>query len=52
LGELYDLEKDSGEFEDLWNDPGAQGLKLDLLHRSFDASMQGMDRGPRRVGPL
>jgi arylsulfatase len=52
LGEFYDLENDPGEFENLWDEADAQGLKLDLLQRSFDASMQGMDRGPRRVGPL
>ncbi|NQU30645.1 MAG: sulfatase-like hydrolase/transferase [Anaerolineae bacterium] len=52
LGELYDLVNDPGEFENLWDEPQAQTLKLDLLHRSFDASMLGMDRGPRRVGPL
>ena len=52
LGELYDLMNDPGEFENLWDEPDAQGLKLDLLQRSFDTSMLGMDRGPRRVGPL
>ena len=52
LGELYDLEEDPGEFENLWGEVDYQGLKLDLVQRSFDASMLGMDRGPRRVGPL
>ena len=52
LGELYDLQADPGEFENLWDRPEHQGLKLDLMQRSFDASMLAMDRGPRRIGPM
>jgi len=52
LGELYDLVADPGEFENLWHRPAAQSVKLELLQRSFDASIMGMDRGPRRIGPL
>ena len=52
LGELYDLEKDPGEFENLWDDPTSETVKLDLIHKSFDASMLAMDRGPRRIGPM
>jgi len=52
LGELYDLEEDPGEFENLWDAAEAQPLKLELIQRSFDAAMLGMDPGPRRVGPL
>ena len=51
-GELYDLEADPGEFENLWDEPSSQGLKLDLMKRSYDSSMLAMDRGPRRVGPI
>ena len=50
LGELYDLEEDPEEFENMWNEAEAQPLKLDLMQRSFDASMLAMDRGPRRLG--
>lgn len=52
LGELYDLNNDPGEFDNLWDDPAHQMLKYDLMHRSFDASMLAMDRGPRRIGPM
>lgn len=52
LGELYDLERDPGEFCNLWDDPRSQALKLDLMQRSFDATVGAMDRGPRRIGPM
>ena len=51
-GELYDLVTDAEEFENLWDAPESQNLKLDLLKRSYDASMLAMDRGPRRIGPM
>ena len=52
VGELYDLHRDPGEFDDLWSDPASATLKTDLLQRSFDVSTLAMDRGPRRVGPI
>jgi len=52
LGELYDLETDPNEFNDLWGDPGSQTLKLELMQRSFDASMLALDWGAPRVGPM
>jgi arylsulfatase len=52
LGELYDLEEDPEEFENMWDEPEAQPLKLQLMQRSFDASMLAMDRGSVRVGPM
>ncbi len=52
LGELYDLALDPNEFEDLWDAPSAQGLKLDLLERSFDATVRGLYHGPPRLGPM
>ena len=51
LGELYDLEADPDEFTSLWNDPTHQAIKLDLLQRSFDASVAAMDYGPPGVMP-
>ena len=52
LGELYDLEEDPNEFENMWDEPEAQPLKLELMQRSFDESVLHMDRGPRRLGML
>ena len=52
LGELYDLETDPGEFVDLWESSVHHQIKLDLMHRSFDAMVLGMDLGPRRIGPM
>ncbi len=51
-GELYDLQEDPEEFENMWEEPEAQPLVLELLKRSYDASMRAMDRGPRRIGPM
>ena len=50
LGELFDLEKDPGEFENRWDDPAYAELKLELLLKSFDATVRATDIGPRRVG--
>ncbi len=52
LGELYDLEEDPEEFENMWDEPEAQPLKLDLLQRSFDATMATIDKGSPRIGPM
>ncbi len=52
LGELYDMQEDPREFQNLWDDSDHQAVKLDLLHRSFDAAMRALDLGPDRVGPM
>lgn len=52
LGELYDLEEDPEEFENMWDEPEAQPVKLKIMQQSFDASMLAMDRGSPRVGPM
>jgi arylsulfatase A-like enzyme len=49
LGELYDLQKDPDEFEDLWGDPAYQDVKFQLMKRVFDASVFAMDPLPERV---
>ncbi|MEE2657648.1 MAG: sulfatase-like hydrolase/transferase [Candidatus Latescibacterota bacterium] len=51
-GELYDLQEDPDEFENLWEKPETDEKKAELLKRSFDESMLAMDRGPRRVGAI
>jgi hypothetical protein len=50
LGELYDLEEDPGEFDNLWDDPGHKERKLELLKQAFDRSVLTMDPTPPRLG--
>ena len=53
LGELYDLQADPWEFNDLWDSPEHQALKCDLLRRSFDAAMRAnVDVGSPRIAPM
>jgi arylsulfatase A-like enzyme len=53
IGELFDLETDPWEFENLWNDPASAGIKTRLLKASFDASIRsGVDVGTRRIAPM
>ena len=49
LGELYDLESDPAEFNDLWNDPGHKDLKLQLLRRHIDAYAATTSAGIERI---
>lgn len=49
LGELYDLDADPGEFDNLWDDPAAAVLKAGLVHRHFDAMMATISPGADRV---
>ncbi|MBT3595921.1 MAG: sulfatase-like hydrolase/transferase [Verrucomicrobia bacterium] len=51
-GEIYDLEKDPNEFENLWNRPGEQDRKMRLLKWCFDTSVFTMDPMPPRLGPF
>ncbi len=39
-GELFDLQKDPGEFENRWDDPGFAGVKSDLLLKLAQAEMK------------
>jgi arylsulfatase A-like enzyme len=48
-GELFDLETDPGEFDNLWDDDDAQGLRFDLMKRSFDALAFAADIGTPHV---
>jgi arylsulfatase A-like enzyme len=49
VGELYDLHKDPGEFENLWSDPDYKDVKLDLLKKHFDAFAATSSAGIERV---
>jgi len=50
LGEIYDLQDDPGEFDNLWADPGHRDLREELLLRHFSAVMQTTSAGVFRVG--
>jgi hypothetical protein len=53
LGELYDLENDPWEFNNLWGAPESRDLKYTLLEASFNTTMmQSLDVGPRRIAPM
>lgn len=49
IGELYDLEADPGEFDNLWNDPTHVALKTELLHRQIQALLATSDAGVERI---
>ena len=49
-GELFDLEKDPYEFDNLWEDPAYADVRFELMKKSFDALAFAVDTGPRRVG--
>jgi len=51
LGELFDLEADPWEHDNLWDDPAHQAIKLSLMNQSFDAAIAAIDAGPPRIGP-
>ena len=50
LGELYDLQEDPHEFNNLWDEPGLLPLQYELTKRLFDAIMLATDPGQPRVG--
>jgi arylsulfatase A-like enzyme len=49
-GELYDLDEDPNEFDNLWEQPEHQALKHELIKKSFDATVVIGDPGPPRIG--
>jgi len=48
-GELYDLENDPDEFENLWESDAHVRVKLDLMKRNFDAAAFAVDYGTETV---
>lgn len=53
LGELYDLENDPWEFNDLWDAPDYQQVKHQLIYESFNAHvMLTTDVGSKRIAPM
>lgn len=49
MGEIYDLKSDPGEFDNLWDRPEFKELKIELLHKAFDAYLATSDAGIRRT---
>ena len=53
LGELYDLQEDPWEFNDLWNEPTHQSVKHELIEQSFNAHVVlTTDMGSERIAPM
>jgi len=50
IGELYDLQEDPGEFDNLWDRPECRELKARLVLRAFDAYLATSSAGVRRIG--
>ena len=51
LGELFDLQNDPHEFDDLWLEPGQDRIRNELVRRSFDAWALDMDPGQPQIWP-
>jgi hypothetical protein len=45
-GELYDLQDDPHELDNLWDAPAAIGIKAELLQRLVRAWMEHADSSP------
>ena len=50
VGQLFDLEKDPGEFVNLWDDPKHQQIKANLMMRSYDITVMTTNTGSPIVG--
>ncbi len=49
-GELFDLRKDPGEFDNLWDSPEYAEVRCQLMQMNFDAAAAATDLGPARTG--
>ena len=49
LGELFDLEDDPGEFNNLWDDSRMARVRQEHMVMNFDALAMGLDVGPPRA---
>ncbi len=49
-GELYDLQADPGELDNLWDAPGAASAKARLIERLLRAEIAAVDRSPLPTG--
>jgi arylsulfatase A-like enzyme len=49
IGELFDLEADPGEFDNLWDDPNHSEERFNLMKMSFDALAFAVDVGPKQI---
>lgn len=50
FGQLFDLEKDPGEFVNLWDDPKHQQIKAELMIRCYDIDVMTTNPGSPLVG--
>jgi arylsulfatase A-like enzyme len=51
IGELFDLDRDPWEHNNLWDDEVHATLRSELVRLSFDATVATFDHGSERVGP-
>ncbi len=49
LGELFDMQKDPHEFNNLWDDPAHAELRFKLMKTAFDEAAYATDLGPGKT---
>ncbi len=49
-GELFDMKQDPGEFNNLWDDPDHQKVKMDLMIKSYDLTVRTTNVGTKITG--